>query len=58
MYIIEVPGYSEDDQINILKDFELNKILRNYHLDRKQVILSNTVAKYIVRKFSLKWIAS
>ena len=53
IYTIEVPGYSEEEKIQIILNFLLPRALKNINIQTNWVKISNEVAKYIIQKVSL-----
>lgn len=49
LFLIEVPGYSTTEKINILIDYLLPKALSNIGLDKNQVLCTPEVAKIVIK---------
>lgn len=52
MFIVEVPGYTLEDKINILQNYMLPKALSNIKMEKDSVSIPKDVAEYLVKKVS------
>ena len=54
IYTVNVPGYSLEDKICIIKDFLFPKALKNINTPEDSIIVKDDIAKIIIEKVSSK----
>jgi len=52
--VIEIPGYSEDEKIDIAERFLVPRVLAEHGLTSKDVVLSRDTLRVIVRQYTLE----
>ena len=50
IHIIEVPGYTVEDQINIVRDYLFPKTLKNINLPPTSINISKSLAKNLIEQ--------
>jgi len=49
-WIIEVPGYSMDEKVQITKNYLIPKSLRNFDITPENIIVNDSICRYVVNK--------
>ena len=50
--IVEITGYTEEEKIEIVKDYVLPELFQYYKLNKDDIYFTDSVIKYIIKRFS------